>query len=201
MSITSSTSAKLWPVITIAAGVAAADQAEFDIFLKRIKNSLPRDLADSLYGSNILTACGKELFNIELAIRKLQEWSFAKSTNTDGLSIWERLLGLAPAPTGVTFIERQNRVITKLKTRFSFFGKDFRNGVELLAGGPISTTIVNNVSGTVTITFTLILSIYSVNQIEAFCLESGPAHIQWIITSAGASNAFVAGLGKAGDIV
>lgn len=191
----------LWPALNVYPGVDDFEAGAYDRMLTVVKEALPQDLANSNYGDAILTTLTTELFSITLGQKRLQEWGYVATADSDGLAVWEKMLALPPKPTNVSFQERFDRVTTKLKSRFMFYGKDFRDGVETIAGGPISTTSVNSTTGTVTITFSVALTDYQVSQIENYCEEAGPAHIQWVIISAGASNAFIAGIGEAGDTI
>jgi hypothetical protein len=161
--------------------------------LQRMLESMPSDLAYSHYGNEIQRVLANEIERMSAAMWAIKIRSFVHLSDSEGLTWWEKLLGLPPNPSDLTVEQRRNVVSVQMRGRIEFYGKDFRNGLELL-GGPIRETIVNTATGEISVDFIGALTVSDVNRIEKYCLTAGPAHLQWVITSAGASSGFIANM-------
>lgn len=164
-----------------------------DEVLQRMLDGMPPDLAYSHYGNEIQRVLAYEIERMSAAIWAIRQRAYVELADSDGLEWWERLLGLPPNPNDLTVEQRRNVVSVQMRGRIQFYGKDFRNGLELL-GGPIRDTTVVTATGEVSVDFINALTAPDVDRIERYCLTAGPAHLQWTITSAGASSGFIANM-------
>lgn len=167
----------------------------------RVIRKVPPQLPGDPYINAVYESAAVEVVEMFEKLAFAQDAMFIPTADTDGLALWEKMLGLPQQPMGVSLDERRARVSTKLTSRFVFYGKDMRAGIEAITGAPIDSITVDPDLGQATIVLGGSPTQYQLDQVDAYVHEVGLAHYQWIIIGPSGASAFIAGISTPGDIV